>query len=482
MNPMKKLLNDWHDNDIVYCVWKGVNKFEQVLEGKEDLDILLHNESSNRAVELLYDNGFVQFNNIVSKSDVGTLDFLKLMDSGVWLHIHVHFSIVFGSSVVRHYRLPIEKEIFETKFWDDKYEVWTIQPTYDLLLFLVRHLLRKNPFNIYVDFENDLRELQKYYKNADVIINSASASKLNEHFSVLTLMLDKYPNLEMKDVKSIRSKIKSFYKMQKEQTDTYYFISYFSNYILNSGTIILRRLGLPVYKKRLIKSGVLIAFIGIDGSGKSSAIERLQRNLSSQISTFSISMGSGVSGASWYRKLVFKLFGTKAKFKGHIQAREDRLNKLKSNLPWYYALWMMICLYDKRRELHKGITKKSRGAVILSDRWLQEEIQGFVDSPRVAFDKNGNWINKKLYKLEREVYRMSKYNKPDYIVRFDVNAENSVLRKPNDLSFQQAEEAAKKIKNIIWIGSTVKEINANNEISVVDRDLNKLIQSILQDF
>ena len=114
MNPMKKLLNDWHDNDIVYCVWKGVNKFEQVLEGKEDLDILLHNESSNRAVELLYDNGFVQFNNIVSKSDVGTLDFLKLMDSGVWLHIHVHFSIVFGSSVVRHYRLPIEKEILLT--------------------------------------------------------------------------------------------------------------------------------------------------------------------------------------------------------------------------------------------------------------------------------------------------------------------------------------------------------------------------------
>lgn len=55
----------------------------------------------------------------------------------------------------------------------------------------------------------------------------------------------------------------------------------------------------------------VVAFVG---SGKTSAIEKF---FSKQMNTKSIFLGSGKSGAPWYRKLIFNIMGSKPKLKTH---------------------------------------------------------------------------------------------------------------------------------------------------------------------
>jgi thymidylate kinase len=476
---LSNLLIDWNDRGILYCVWKGASKLQKVLECEEDLDVLLDKKNLQEAILILQKNDFVEFKNVISRSDLGTLDFLKFHENGKWTHVHLHLEVIFGNSLQRDYRLPIAHTILQDRVWDNNFNIWVISPIYDLSLFIIRHSLRSASLIPSAKYDLELKNIKEFYCNKQIIFKESEIASLNYFPQQIKNYLSHYHEIEESGIKQMSGKIKHFYFLQRESLDLYYLVSSLFNLISNISSKIRKKMGLLVYKKKLAHSGVLVAFVGIDGSGKSSAIERLSSNLSKQLTVSSISLGSGVSGASWYRKIVFKLFGTKAKFKGHINARSGRQKSLKSDVPWYYALWMIICLLDKKKELHRGLTCKARGGFVISDRWLQDEIQGFVDSPRVIFDENSNVINKYLATLEEEVFLLTRQNAPDFIVRFDTTPENSVLRKPNDLNLEQARDAALKIREIKWNNSPLISIDTNKSIEDVDRQLNNIVASIL---
>jgi thymidylate kinase len=478
-NQLSALLTDWDEGEISYCVWKGIAKFEKVLLCEEDLDILIDRDKIEDARLILKKNGFVEFRNITSRSDVGTLDFLKFFEDGKWMHIHVHLNILFGNSAQRDYRLSLETIILQSRVWDSDFEVWAIAPYYDLSLFLVRHSLRARSVIPSARYESDLREIKSFYQGKNVRFIASDFNRIIDFPEVIKRLVVGYDNVSVKDLEAVGGPIKRFYKFQREAIDVYYLSKTTVNLFVILSMKIRMAMGFFVYKKRLTQSGLIVAFVGIDGSGKSSAIERLSNKLTKHISVLTVSMGSGVSGASWYRRIIFKIFGTKAKFKGHVSARSERTTRLKSNLPWYYVFWLIICLWDKKKELHRALTCKARGGLVLSDRWLQDETQSFIDSPRVASNGKKNVINKYLYRLEAEVFRLVKQSGPDYIIRLDVSAENSVFRKPNDLNLQQAHNAAQKIRELTWNNIPLAAIDANKKIEDVDRDLNVIIQSIL---
>jgi thymidylate kinase len=254
-------------------------------------------------------------------------------------------------------------------------------------------------------------------------------------------------------------------------------LKYFINYIFILIKLIWKKIMKRKGQKTLANRGLVVAFVGIDGSGKSSAIERVNKKISEHFDVQTISLGSGVSGASWYRKLAFKVFGTKAKFKSHVKNRSSK-NAVKK-YPWYYTLWLMICLYDKKNAVLKGVQAARSGSIVLCDRWLQTEIENFTDSPRINKKSAITYLTKKLYNLEQEVFSLTKVHKPDLIFRFDVSPENSVLRKPNDLTLEQAIHASQKIKDIVWGGVKVISIDANDSIENVDGSLSEAINKVI---
>jgi len=476
VSPLEALLNIWNESEINYCIWKGVNKIENAFKGDEDLDILVSKKDLYNAEKLASQYGFIKVNSPNYKADVAVEDFIFLSEEGKWYHLHVHYLAIFGNGVIRDYHIPLEEYLISKSILHDMYNVKVISPEDDLCFFLLRHLVRKSKLLGYVDFYNELIELIDYYQVENIVFNNSDIfpKEIPEYL--------KLKNKSKSSIKILRKKILKKMSYNRQINDA----QYFWDIVFNTVNHVLSKTlgkycpGTLGRKRSLNNGGRLIAFIGIDGSGKSSAIERLEKVLGKQLNFSSVSLGSGVSGASWYRKLAFKVFGNKAKFKGHADLRQnDRTKKTKKNYPWYYKLWLIICLIDKKRELQKSSTQKSRGNVVLSDRWLQNQLAGKLDGTRTSNMKIKGMFSQTLVDLESDVFEAANRNKPDVIVRFDVSPENSVLRKPNDLNLEQATSANIILDSICWGGIVVARVDANKNTTEVDRQLLSIISKIL---
>src|SRR5690606_6257933 len=112
-------------------------------------------------------------------------------------------------------------------------------------------------------------------------------------------------------------------------------------------------------RRELSTSGLVVAFVGMDGSGKTSAIERNEKFFSKQMNTKSIFLGSGKSGAPWYRKLIFNIMGSKPKLKTHKAVKTEK------KYPFYYLIWVAMFLNDKLKRLRQIFQYKSNSCMVL---------------------------------------------------------------------------------------------------------------------
>lgn len=475
-SPFEVLLKVWNESNIDYCIWKGVNKIEDAFMGLEDLDILVSRSDLYKAEELASKFGFVKVNSPNYKADTGVEDFLFLSEEGKWFHLHVHYQAVFGNGVIRDYHIPLESYLLSRSIKNIKYDIKVICPEDDLCFFLLRHLVRKSKLIGFVNFDAELKDLLKFYQAENLTFDNSD---------IFPEEIFRYLKLEDKtkeSIKDLRRIVLEKLKFNKQEKDALYFWNIPFNTINHTLSKIAGKYFPQTLdrKKSLNDGGRLIAFVGIDGSGKSSAIERLEKVLGKQLNTSSISLGSGVSGASWYRKLAFNIFGNKAKFKGHIDLRNNDRNTIKKkNYPWYYKLWLIICLIDKKNSLRNGTTQKARGSVVLSDRWLQNQLAGKLDGRRTTNMKRAGVFFKSLVGLEESIFAAANRNKPDLIVRFDVSPENSVLRKPNDLNLEQANSAIKLLDSIKWAGVPLAKVDANKTMEEVDKQLVNAIKKVM---
>jgi len=179
-----------------------------------------------------------------------------------------------------------------------------------------------------------------------------------------------------------------------------------------------------------------------------------------------VALGSGQSGASALRKLIFLVFCTKAFLKGHKGTRYDKSQNEKKKLSILYVLWIFLCLLDKNKNLDKLRKAVISGKLVLVDRWIQDIDLKFADAPRLSLYKDEKGILGLVARFEESIFRKSALMQPSQIVVLDISARNSVLRKPEDLTLEQAERSAKDMLNFKWseiAPTTVVDGNLNQE-------------------
>ncbi|MGR5000235.1 hypothetical protein [Vibrio celticus] len=220
---------------------------------------------------------------------------------------------------------------------------------------------------------------------------------------------------------------------------------------------------------------LVIVFIGIDGSGKSTAIERLQNKKKFKGFNFkTLTLGSGVSGSPWYRKLAFKIFGNKAKFNSH---KKMRVSTGVVSPPLYYKLWILLNLYDKYRIL-KELTSGKKNKLYLVDRWLQNDLENYLDGPRTTnFDNT--FTSRMVKKIEKYIFDEITAIDVDLMVYMKISAETSVARKPKDLTLEQATDAVKIIEKINYKVNKQVVIDSNKSILEVDKQMELLLLDLL---
>lgn len=469
---VKSLFSAWNSVEIIYCHWKSTDHLDASFEAITDLDVLVDPQSGNLAEVLALQCGFHPMRTAPLRTYPGVKDFVAYDESlQRFVHLHLHYQLVLGDRWVKAFRMPIEKQFLANRIWLEEFQLWNVHPIDEFAIYVCRMPVKfRVPYNP--------KSKAKVIKEAEHLIEQVQSSshpyKVVAYTPAVDELAEKLPNVTISELAKtalkIRREMQHYRRMSKV---SFIFLSNFRLFYRILIEIQRRKLKRFAYGRRnLSRSGRVIAFVGMDGAGKSSGIERNTKFFAQQMNVANVFLGSGQSGASWHRKLAFKILGTKKKAK-----KASSVNKSIKKHSFLYLLWIVLITYEKLFRLNRIFRHRAAGRLVFVDRWPQNTVHKMFDGSK--FDKGykfSNWLERFAKSLESKLFERASKLAPDAIIQFVVSPETSLERKPDDLSLEQAQQAKKDLEVISWPStSKLVTINADQKIEEVDKELRAAI-------
>ncbi len=448
-----RLFDDFHEQKISYCHWKSNEHLLEGLAGTTDLDIIV--DQRENVEKILQQNGFKRFEPSWFVAYPGLEDYIGYdTKSGRLVHIHLHYRLAIGSKRLKDYHLPWMDTLFERRVFDDEQEVYTVDPAMELLLLLVRYALKiqKRDYitSVFEDYlgEDVLREyewLQSRTDNDDV--EALAAKLLNEKAAdSIASMLDSPPGVwQFRKLRKVCTDELSAYRMYG--TAETQLRGFFREVLLGLRSLNEHYVGRPRFYRRTVPSGgVQIVLLGVDGAGKSTIIEELDEWLSWKIDVQRIYYGSGDGPAT---RLRYPFIVARKRLGGNEtgntgSSSSDRSLVMRTGR----VLRGVVLARERRKKLQKGWRAKSRGLVVLGDRYPQNQIMGYSDGPLLDhLSDSSSRLLRFLARRERAVYRSANEYPPELVVKLDVSPEVAIDRKP-EMSIEQFEKRAAAIESL----------------------------------
>ena len=482
------LLESWEQSRIVYCHWKSIEHLDATYQAKTDIDVLVGREDAAKAIEEALKTGFVEVTSSHFRGYPAVRDFICYDDElDNWVHLHFHTQLSCGDRWVKAYHLPFEKFILESRVWLESYKTWIIAPSYELLVLIYRMnaKFRKN----WLKDDRILAEIKfinKKHERYPVQIGNEIMDYVDrDKWWLYEALL--HGNISVVNISFLRKgfRISEFRRMTSGR---FFFFSKL-RYLYRIYSEVRRRF-FEIYKsgrRTFPGGGYVVAFVGIDGSGKSSGIERITKFFAKQMNVQTNFLGSGKSGAGLIRKLIMNIVGFKASSKGHKEVRKagGNENVAKSDLPrppLHYVLWIMLCTLDREKQLKKIQYGLGNGNLVFVDRWLQDDRLDSVDAPRLANYKKFKGIVGYVARREAKLYKKIKLIPLHLVIKLNIDAETSIKRKPGELSYTQASDAIEKLNILKWPKEAkIMEIDGTDSLQNVTVNLKKAIFQLLQE-
>lgn len=205
----------------------------------------------------------------------------------------------------------------------------------------------------------------------------------------------------------------------------------------------------------------LIAVIGSDGSGKSTVCKYLIHHVRKYGPATRIHLGkqSGNVGRAVTR---FPLLGDTL---GKSIKRHKMINS--TTLPGLLPSLVITCFVLRRvwRFRHM-LAFRRRGMIVLTDRFPQVQIPGTCDGPVFPVNVPGNRFVSWLASLERKAFYWMTKQKPDLVIKLNVDLDVACARKPDHID----ESLARKIAVtplLTFGGASIVDIDANRPLEEV---------------
>jgi thymidylate kinase len=365
---------------ITYCHWKSNIALDRSASAQNDLDLLVAREHAGRLAQLLFRLGFKQAQPPVEKQMPGVLDYYGYdARADRLVHVHAHFQLAMGHDMTKNVRLAIERPYLQSASPQGLFMV--PEPEFEFIALVVRMILKHATWDAILFREGKLkaserRELVDLQARVDPArlqaILSAHLPFLDaEFFSGLVAALQ--PG------SSIRKRLKAGRQLQKRMQ---------SNSVHSMGVetfLKLSRRFLLVVRRRLLKSpskyrlqagGALVAILGGDGAGKTTAVDGLQAWLSRKFDVRRVHMGK----PAWSRTTILvrsllklgqlmQLYPLEASF-------EETLQQKSWISPGYPYLIREVCrARDRYLTYLKARRAAARGSLVLLDRFPMSQIQ-----------------------------------------------------------------------------------------------------------
>jgi thymidylate kinase len=470
---------------IAYCHWKSNDRLDRSATGDNDLDLLVSRADTQRFTSILAKLGFREAQGPVTWQIPGILDYYGYdQPSERLVHVHVHYQLVVGHDATKNYHLPIERPYLESAVQGDLFRVPA--PEFELIVFVIRMVLKHSTWDTILVRQGALSTAERRelaYLQAKASLPHAYAV-LRQHLACVDAPL--FENC----IRSLQPECPSWFRARigqqlQNRLRAYARRSQAADVCLK----LWRRVAWPIRwrlfrhwpKKRLVSGGAILAIVGGDGSGKSTAVEELYAWLSAHFDVTKIHMGK--PDWSWLTVAVRAVLrigrslGLYPFMRSSIEYTSDTESVVFPGYPW---LLRSVCTARDRNLTYARARRfASNRGLVISDRFPLPQVK-FMDGPyqsgRVVRAGKADWLIEALTRLEARYYESILL--PEVLIVLRVDPEIAVERKADEDAVSVRARST-EIQELDWRQTPAHIIDANRSRAEVLARLKAIVWSNL---
>ena len=141
--PALRVLHEFHNSGVRYCIWRGTTRLERSFAGDSDLDVLIGAEQLSDAECVLGRHGFRRARANSRLATPGIDDFFAFdAIRNSLVHVHLHCRLVAGEKRSNRFRLPWSHDVLATRVERPGTPgLFVADPAAEIVLLLVRKAL-----------------------------------------------------------------------------------------------------------------------------------------------------------------------------------------------------------------------------------------------------------------------------------------------------------------------------------------------------
>lgn len=470
LGVVSRLLDMLHNRGIRYCHWKSNAHLNDSVSGHADLDILVDYRQASEVQAILAFAGYRRISNVFSTRYPAIEDFIALdADAGRLSHCHVHYRLVLGERLLKGYRVPWEELVLSTRQWRPDVGIFVAEPAIEMILLILRgalklrtrdHLLRLVGAR-YADgaMKHEFEWLRARIDPARCIeLCKRELGEEAAHVVEEILALGLTPRRLTRFRRAARATLSRFRIFGPFHSRL---VRWLREMAWTEATISTRYLHLARLRHRVLPTGgVRVAFVGADGSGKSSLCRDVEMVFSKKLDVVRIYFGSGDGPASWFRWPLRLLLNVVRRLRGgglRTRSNEDtngggqaRALLAGKCLVLAKAFWALVLSLEKRQKLRAAWMASNRGALVIADRYPQAQVVGFNDGPLLhRWMNHPNPLLRSLARWEAAPYEWAEACPPDLVFRLNVSAEAALKRK-SSTSWDEVQRRIAAVRSITF--------------------------------
>lgn len=476
------LCNELAIENIAYCHWKSNDVLERSASGDNDLDLLVSRTDITKFSEILYRLGFKGAKAPQEKKMPGVLDFFGY-DGEVdkIIHVHAHYQLILGHDMTKNYRLPIEKPYLESAVQSDLFKIPALE--FEYIVFVIRMTIKHSTWDTILGRQGKLKPAER--RELAFLTTRINQERVYELLNRFLPYID--DDLFNNCVQALQptgspwTRIKTGHQLQI-RLQVYARRSLFADTFLKLWRrviyVIRRRVYNSSSKYQLNSGGAMIAIVGGDGAGKSTAVAGLHSWLSNNFQTTIVHMGKPAwSSTTITIRGILKIGKLLGLFQwGPFNETQNQKSLVSPEYPW---LLREVCRARDRYWTYRRAQRYAvNGGLVILDRYPLPQIK-IMDGPqaeRFIKPHQDNRLTKGLVELEGRYYRQIVL--PELIIVLRLNPEIAVHRK-TDEDANTVRERSTEIWEIDWMNSGAFIIEASKTKTEVLNELKVLIWSQL---
>ncbi len=492
MNIMRELFAAFEAEDIAYLHFKSNKNLDKSFEGKADFDVLIDRLRLSDAERVIFEKGGKRHNNPDFGNYPGVDNYLVFdPETGLIFHLHLHCQLCTGKRLIKDYVIPWSELLLKERIRDEAQGIYISPPELELLLLSVRAVVKKRLFTAPFPFgmEDERKDLtaradakkltgfalellgKEGEEAAGIVIKDTVGAA---DFARLSRIVRKRLSScrRMSPLKAFTSSVSDYFGKIKRKKINKYFGGYF-----------------PVAKAPA-QGGAMIAFVGIDGAGKSTMVALIDKWIrQSKIEGRRFYMGEGDGKLPFYVAVMKKAEAGVRKKGDNSGKSTKRIYFFKAPFKYIKRLLKLSVIYDVEKNNRKKILMMNRyrmnGGVSICDRFPQIEKNDRNDGPKIEKHiqvLGSNPITRYYERREKELMSIVKTIKPDLIVRMSIPAEVGLSRKGdpvNEHTVKAHENKRRELMSLEFQGAKILDIDAtmpfDEEVLLIKQNLWKYI-------